>query len=222
MSEGQQILAQRSYIGFGVPLMTLNADYHFIANRHGLAPDSDTSFSIRRDNGFAFGITAGYVFRFGMYTNGAILGMDLGVGYDYYTWKSGKNNFLAIDDGNSKLSDWSIPISFFYKRGSEAEYTSQKRTMFSLGVGIEPGKMSMNYLGSETKAWKFRPFAVGEVGVFAGRALKLRLRYYPLKTIFVDQESTYTDGLLATKVSGLGNVTLTFIIMMYSNHWGEQ
>jgi hypothetical protein len=217
MSERQQLSAQRGYIGFSYPSMSINATGHYRDPGSYGANVFDTSFSINKRTSFGIGVVWGGFLRLADYRNGGQLALDIALSAEYCSLKLDEIPGTTFGSDGS-ISKYALPICLMYKHGAEAELDRSKKFMYSVGIGIQPARLSFKYYSVNTDMWKFRPYLLAECGVFAGIAMKLRATYYPLSTVLHNTSGT-ADKTLYANVTGSSETVVSLLFMLRSYHW---
>lgn len=217
MSERQQYRAQKSAYALSIPSITLNG-------MHAVDSAGSTTFTRSKRNGFGIGIMMGGFYNLGEFNGGTgILALEAMLSVNTCNYKFDKMEYFGLNRNyTGNFSAYTLPFILMYKRGAEAQLSRERKTMYSLGVGVSPGYATVNILGAEGKKWVVQPQVMGEYGFLTGnRALKFRATYFPLKQkMFDGKHKLENDVMLRSQLSVSSGVVISILWLVNSNRWG--
>jgi hypothetical protein len=215
MSERQQYVAQKTFFGLTYPTMVLASQNHYVGS-------GDTTFSVNARNGFGIGFINGAYYNLGEFRNGkSIMALEIAVNINAYFWKFKVDEFGVGNTRKANHTNFGLPITLMYKRGAEAILSTEGKFMYSLGVGLHPAYTSTNYFEKSIDKWQLNPLIMAELGVFAGRAMKLRATYYPLPKVIYNSTFDYAGSKITSKITGSSGLVVSLLFMFNSHHWGS-
>jgi hypothetical protein len=219
MSEGQQYRAQKSFYALSVPSFGLHCEHSLDVNTAG-----NPTFKRSKRNGFGIGaMIFGNFIKLGEFNYGtSILALEYVLSINSCSYKFDKLDYVGLDKGyKGNFTTYALPLTLMYKRGAEADLSQERKTMYSIGIGIAPSIANIDLLGASGRKIPAMPFAMAEYGVFAGRAIKLRATYFPLeKDMFDGSHKLQNGNMLRSKLSVSSGLVISLILMQFSHHWG--
>lgn len=223
MSYFWQQVTQSSTLGLQYGFIGINVDANYTASRNGNGANVDTSLKLSKGNNFSLGFIAGNAFLLKRMERSGRLELDVAFSYMHYKWNMGA--VPVPEDPASTIKyirhDYSIPLTLYYRRGAEAERDINMKYMYSLGCGVDAGRVKMEFNANTTLAHKLAPFVAAEGGIYAGRAMKLRMVYYPLSSSVYSVNGGFSQGKLNNTITNSGSISVSYILMLYSKYWGE-
>lgn len=218
MTERQQYNAQKSFFALSVPSFALHCEHRLDVN----TPDNPT-FKRSKRNGFGIGaMIFGNFIKLGEFNYGtSILALEYALSINSCSYKFDKLDYLGLDNYKGNFTTYALPLTLMYKRGAEADLSLDRKTMYSIGIGIAPSIANVDLLGASGRKIPAMPFAMAEYGVFAGRAIKLRATYFPLeKEMFDGAHKLQNGNALHSRLSVSSGLVISLIVMQFSHHWG--
>lgn len=116
-------------------------------------------------------------------------------------------------------------LSIEYRMGGDVPLNKSEGAMFTLGAGVNPCVVSSTDFAKIPPA-KFIPFIKGELGFFAGMAVKVRGIIYFGNSVYADETSqgisnTGVGDELKTYMSGINGFDIALILMPFSVSWNS-
>lgn len=217
MSERQQYAAQKSFYGVSIPSVVLNC-------QHAVDSAGSTTFNRSKRSGMGIGVSVGGFYRLGDFNGGtSILALEVMLSANTCGYKFDKLEYFGLNESyRGNFSSYALPLTLMYKRGAEAQLSRERRTMYSLGVGVAPSYATVRLLGAEGKKWMAQPLVMAEYGFLAGnRALKFRATYFPLEQkMYEGKHKLQNETKLNSQLSVSSGLIISLIWLTHSNHWG--
>jgi len=229
-------IAHRMSLGGGLYFNHQSFDFTYVR------PSDGTHFNAQRNATVKQGVTGSLDFNFPISRISTTSNVSLNIGlnvamatftHDTVEFGGTGTNLLYAKD--RKLMMGGLPISIDFKTGGEAICCKQRKTMFTLGVGVQPsmiqlkedgqdeignkppGKIKVNDPAATYSRIRMASFVKVEAGFFAGIAFKLRYVAY-FGEMGMIKESV-KDSDFRVKANGTFGSTVSLIIMPFSMGW---
>ena len=232
-------LLQRMSLGYGMYFTQQKFDFSYVVPKDG------SEINVIKNGKVKGGMALNLDFHFPIsrISKSSVASISAGVNminakFIHDTVQFGGQGSNLLDMKERKFTMIGVPISIDFKTGGDALANKSRRTMFTVGVGVQPSmiqvtegeqdsigianpkRVKVKDPSASYSHFKVAPFAKVEAGFFAGIAFKIRYVAYFGEMGLITE--SVKDSDFKVKASGGFGSTISLVIMPFSMGWRKE